>query len=98
MRQRCHNAQRFGARVEHCRQTSPAFLILLFAQGPGLIFDNVFVDACHQPHAASSARENWRSSKSEWYSLISLAALCATASSAGFRLEVRDGYGTSPRK
>ena len=58
MSQRRHNAQRLGASVEDGGQTSTAFFILLFAQGPGLIFDNVFVDACHQsPCRFKRARE-----------------------------------------
>src|SRR5579859_7547602 len=43
MRERRGNAESLGGSVEHRSQAGPALGILLFAQGPGLVFDNVFV-------------------------------------------------------
>ena len=43
MRQRGHDPQSLGAGVKNGRQLRPAFVVLLFAQGPGLILDDVLI-------------------------------------------------------
>ena len=48
MRQRGHDAQGLGAGVENGRQARAAFVVLLLAQRPGLVLDDVLVDRRHQ--------------------------------------------------
>ena len=49
MRQRGRNAQRLRRGVEHGGQPRSAFVVLLFAERPWLVLDDVFVDRRHQP-------------------------------------------------
>src|SRR5690349_214388 len=44
----CHDAQGLSTGVENSSETRTAFLILLFAKGPWLVFDNVFVHSRNQ--------------------------------------------------
>ena len=58
VRQRRCNAQCFGRRIQHGGQAGAAFVVLFFAQGPRLVFDDVFVDRGDQsPRGFERARK-----------------------------------------
>ena len=50
--ERGYDTQGFGGGVEDGRQTRAAWLILLFSQSPGLVFDDVLIDGSDQAPGA----------------------------------------------